>query len=155
MTPLTPPRGVAVSPFLRGIKWTWQWNTVWPLTSPALVPILNCSTRYLKQQPAVFTRVRVGRYWVQELLIKWVLFILLNAVFSLLSSKNIKLKKKWYKWQVGHNPLKRPVLTEPQSATSSQLKWQTSGDTRLACHISHVSHQIPNFLLSRSTLPNQ
>ena len=29
-----------------------------------VLPMLNCSTRYLKQQPAVFTRVRVGRYWV-------------------------------------------------------------------------------------------
>ena len=65
MTPLTPPRDDAVSPCLRGIRWTWQWNTVWPLTSPTLVPILSSSTRCLKQQLAVFTRVRVGRYWVK------------------------------------------------------------------------------------------
>jgi hypothetical protein len=60
---------------------------------------------------------------LQELLIKWVLFILLNAVFSLLSSKNIKLKKKWYKWQANLNPLKSLVFTAPLSATSSQATW--------------------------------
>jgi len=48
-----------------------------------------------------------------------------------LLSLDIKLKKKWYKWQAEHNPLKSLVFAESPSATSSQTIWQPSGDTRL------------------------